>query len=312
MKLIFPVAGSILSAAVIVTASSAKEPLPAPVTAHHNTAGDVFDKNKVIMLQDDFSSADPLKRWDLSEDARYELASADADRLSVVDAPGLPGAKAVRFFVNRAPNSFRSEISLPSEKGWNERWYAERILLPDDWVVDPEKGRTLVMQWHGIPGNFRATYPNLDIAVQRDKWIITRSFGDPKTQPTRDHATIDGSIEPGKWVSWVVHAKWSPDENGLLQIWKDGKLVFERKGPNVYGTIGVEYTPYLKTGIYHPFWHVTGDASRKDDASRAAYDAETASNTPVKNKTVYVADFKMGNEHATYDDVAPRKEVAAQ
>jgi hypothetical protein len=168
------------------------------------------------------------------------------------------------------------------------------------------------MQWHGIPGNFRATYPNLDIAVQNDKWIITRSFGDPKTAPTRDHATIEESIKPGSWVSWVVHAKWSPDENGLLEIWKDGKIVFDRKGSNVYGTIGVEYTPYLKTGIYHPFWHVTGDASRKDDASRAAFDAETASNTPVKNKTVYITDFKMGNEHVTYNDVAPHAETVAQ
>jgi hypothetical protein len=96
------------------------------------------------------------------------------------------------------------------------------------------------MQWHGIPGNFRATYPNLDIAVQNDKWIITRSFGDPKTAPTRDHATIEESIKPGSWVSWVVHAKWSPDENGLLEIWKDGKIVFDRKGSNVYVTIGVE------------------------------------------------------------------------
>jgi hypothetical protein len=141
MKLIFPLANSILAAAMIVTVSSAKEPQPAPSTARHNTAADVFEKNKVIMLQDDCSSADPFKLWDLSEDARYELASADEDRLRVVDAPNLPGTKAVRFFVNRAPNSVRSEISLPSEKGWNERWYAERMLLPNDWVVDPSKAR---------------------------------------------------------------------------------------------------------------------------------------------------------------------------
>jgi hypothetical protein len=57
---------------------------------------------------------------------------------------------------------------------------------------------------------------------------------------------------------------------------------------------------------------VTGDASRKDDASRAAFDAETASNTPVKNKTVYITDFKMGNEHVTYNDVAPHAETVAQ
>jgi hypothetical protein len=33
---------------------------------------------------------------------------------------------------------------------------------------------------------------------------------------------------PGVWAAWVVHAKWSPCEDGLLQIWKDVKVGGER------------------------------------------------------------------------------------
>jgi hypothetical protein len=50
----------------------------------------------------------------------------------------------------------------------------------------------------------------------------------------------------------VVHAKWSPGDEGSLKIWKDSEVVFERMGPNVYGTIGVEYTPYLETALIIP------------------------------------------------------------
>jgi hypothetical protein len=304
--LICIVIAAVVSGNAIMRPALATDPTESSTTAlkTHLTANDVFHPTRTLMFQDDFSSPAPLSPWSLSEDDRYDLPGATPGRIDVVAAPNLPGVKAARFFVNRAPNSFRAEISLPSEKGWNERWYAERIFLPEDWVLDPSKARSIVMQWHGIPGNFRATYPNLALAVENNHWVIARSFGDPKTKPTRDYATI-GEIKPGTWVSWVVHAKWSPNKDGLIQIWKDGQLVFDRKGSNIYGTLGIEYTPYLKTGIYHPFWHVSGDASRRDDQSRVAFDAETAAKTPVKNKTVYVADFKMGNEHATYNDVAP-------
>ena len=262
----------------------------------------VFDAKPPLLMQDDFAeSTDPLRRWVLNEDDRYDLLKANPARLEVTDAPGLPGEKAVRLFVPRAPNSFRAEITMPSENSWSERWYGERVLLPKGWVNDPSNERTIVMQWHGLPGNFRPTYPNLDISVRHDRWNISRSFGDPKTKATRDFAVLDGPIEPGVWVSWVLHAKWSPGEDGLLQIWRDGQIAFERHGPNVYGTIGINYTPYLQTGIYHPSWHITNDASQR------AFEKETESKTPVASQTVYVTDVKIGTEHATYNDVAPAK-----
>ena len=71
----------------------------------------------------------------------------------------------------------------------------------------------------------------------------------------------------------------------------------DAKGTNVYSTIGVEYTPYLKTGIYHPEWHLDKDGRRE------AFDKETPVAT---NIIIYVTDIKMGNERAKFEDVAPR------
>jgi len=115
-------------------------------------------------------------------------------------------------------------------------------------------------------------------------------------QTTRTSTTLDEPVQRGVWVSWVIRAKWSPKDDGVLQIWKDRKLVYERTGPNVYGTIGVAYTPYLKTGIYHPEWNLN------DDRKRAAF--ETAKPVSTK-KIICVTDFKMGSEKAKFEDVAP-------
>jgi hypothetical protein len=256
---------------------------------------DVFDYGQPIIFRDDFASGQ-FGRWNFSEDDRYRLQRETPERMRIVDAPGLSGRKAVRFFVPRSPNSFRAEISLPHERGWQERWYGGRVLVPGDWIVDTNRGEDIVMQWHAIPGNWRATFPNLSIAVNGSNWALRQSFGCAQTNPTRPSVVLDAPVRPGAWVSWVVHAKWAPDTNGLLQVWRDGRLVLERGGPNVYSTIGVEYTPYLKTGIYRPEWNP--DSPEK----RARFDAVV---TAATGKVVYVADVKIGDARARYEDVAP-------
>ncbi len=289
-----------LTVALLVTAAFAKDPPQPAETAVANQrrlrAGDVFDLRQPTIFQDDFRTG-ALDRWNFSENDQYELPSAPPDRIAIVDAPGLRGGcKAVRFVVRRAPNSFRSEISLPSENGFQERWYAGRILIPKEWIFDPVCGNDIVMQWHAIPGNWRATYPNLAISISNDRWCVSQSFGSAQTNPTRTTLKLDDPVQRGVWVSWVIHAKWSPGDDGVLQIWRDGKLVVKRDGANVYGTIGVAYTPYLKTGIYHPEWHLT------DERKRAAFEKEK----PVATtRMVYVTDIKIGGAKATLESVAP-------
>jgi hypothetical protein len=261
----------------------------------HFSAGQVFNYKQPILFESDFGGQG-LDKLNLSEDGRYRLAKANPNRLRIMDAPGLAGgAKAVRFSVPRGPNSFRAEISLPSEKGFNERWYGILTYVPEDWKIDPNKGADILIQWHAIPGNWRSTHPNLTICIQHSNWQVRRNFGSPQKNPERKFHTLEKPLQPGTWVSWVIHAKWSPGKNGLVRIWRDGGLVLDQKGPNVYGTIGKEYTPYLKTGIYHPEWHLNSDARNK------RYEAEIPG---VTKKETYVAKVVVGSEAATYEIIA--------
>lgn len=283
---------SLLSATLLVGIATAHD-----AQAAGKSAKEVFRAEEKVIFQDDFQSGS-LARWNISEDDRYNLPANTPERLQIVDAPGLAaGRKAVRFVVPRAPDSFRAEISLPHEKGFRERWYAARILVPKEWVIERHaKGNDIVIQWHAIPGKGTATYPNLEISVGGDRWFLRQSFGTALASPTRKNQRL-GVVKPGVWTAWVIHARWSPGDDGLLQAWQNGELVFEAKGPNVYGDIGVEYTPYMKTGIYHPEWHL--DTDRK----RAVFAADQPDAT---SRTTFVTDIKVGSERARYEDVAPR------
>ena len=263
-------------------------------------AHQVFDYEEPILFESDFS-AHGLDKWNLSEDDRYRLAKTDPSRLRIADAPGMPpGTKAVRFTVPRAPNSFRAEISLPHERGFNERWYGILMYVAPDWEFDPNRGADIVIQWHAIPGNWKSTHPNLVIAIQDSNWLVRQNYGSPQDSPTRTSFTLESPLRPGTWVSWVVYAKWSPEDDGRVRIWMDGKPVLSQDGPNVYGTIGLEYTPYLKTGIYHPEWYLTSEARKK------RYEAEIPG---IVKKETYTAKVVVGSDAATYDMIAPLVEI---
>ena len=263
---------------------------------NHYRASDVFDSTQKILFQDDFHSGQ-FGKWTFSEDDRYRLAKPTPERVGITDAPQLsPGLKAVACVVRHNPNEFRAEISLPHESGFQERWYGERIFVPANWDTQLGGGNDIVMQWHAIPGNGKATHPNLAISIDKDRWVVRQNFGNAQGKHTQATHQASGNVVPGTWVCWVIHAKWSPIDAGILQIWKDGQPDVDVKGANVYATIGVEYTPYLKTGIYHPSWHSENDEKSKPfDTSVPA----TAS------RTIYVTDIKVGDPSATYADVAP-------
>ena len=145
----------------------------AAVKVPHFSAKEVFDFRQSVVFQDDFLSGQ-FGKWRFSENDNYEILHENPDRIKIVDAPDSGnGRKAVRFAVQRAPNSFRSEISLAHEPGFQDRWYGERIYVPREWVFDPSRAVDIVMQWHAIPGNWKATFPNLEISIgntQTTRW----------------------------------------------------------------------------------------------------------------------------------------------
>jgi Polysaccharide lyase len=242
---------------------------------------DVFDTSKRVIYQDDFRG--DFRKWTLSIDALYDPAARPliSDRVTSEAVPGLSGRLAAKFTLPGTPGAFRSELAIPAEEGLQERWYGARIAV--DQITD--QAGYIVLQWHAVMGKDKVNrnFPNLAIHQKGDKWVVARAWGTP-ANIQRATTELPGSVAPDTLTNWVIHAKWATDTQGLIEIWKDGELVYQQKGQNAYN-LSVDRTPYLKTGIYRP--------SRKDS---------TTAESPI---VVRVSDVRIGRADAGYLEVSP-------
>lgn len=173
------------------------------------------------------------------------------------------GKKAGRFeVVSEEDGDFRSEIATgennPASKNYiigKEYWYGVSI-MPDKNLTKSPFGE-IVYQFHstpdGVPGETWANGLNPPVALACDGEIWTIGVkGDDKPITDKSNYLFSttaelGSVKKGEWTDWVFHIKWNYDGNGYVQIWKNGKMVYNLTGPNTYND---KVGPYLKMGVY--------------------------------------------------------------
>ena len=264
--------------------------------AHKPKATEVFDHRQPVIFQEDFHAG--FGKFKLAIDGTEDRAALDQQaqekRVQIVPAPDSEkGHMAVRCVVPRALGSYRSEVSLIHEEGFHERWYGARIYVPKDWVFE-ESGSDIVLQWHGLIANEKqggGGHPPLSIVIKNNHWDLRRHYGEVNN-PKADHKELDEPVQKGKWIAWVIHIRWNSGAEGWVQIWKDGKLVWDVKGPNTY--LSRPVVPYFKTGLYHPEWKKKNEDKFKQEV------------TTLTGRIIYTADVKIGDERAKFDDVAPK------
>jgi hypothetical protein len=208
----------------------------------------------------------------------------------------------------------------------SEYWYGFRILVPgsasESWTFGGDRW-CAVAQWHDIPDYiddpvrgqqepWRA--PPLALCIINDKWKIIYRFdpdqlsavdgtwdkrsmggcapydwqGQIDKPPARD-GWWQASLKPdlGKWTSWVFHVKWSPDDKGLLDVWKDGEPVISRPNkPIGYNDV---QGPTCKLGLY-----------RSAPYPKAPYHGA------YHDRVLYYGEYRIGDAKASYGAVAPR------
>lgn len=187
--------------------------------------------------------------------------------------------KALRYELRRTDpdvsGSKRAEIQLngtdaPQE---SERWYGWSYWF-DTYDVD-NGGAESIVQWHDVD----QTTPPLSIQVSGGRMNLTQSF--IKTGNTHDDI---GLVETKKWVKIVMHVKWTTGTTGIIQVWKDGKLVVNKSGVRTNSNGGSYFKGFLNK------W------------SWQAGSLTSAISTP---RIFYIDDFRYGNEKATFNDVTP-------
>ena len=83
----------------------------------------------------------------------------------------------------------------------------------------------------------------------------------------------------------MFHVTHSAGDDGLVEIWRDGKLIAQSNGANMYDlTGGVFHAPGWKLGIYKSSWNKGGV-------------------TNSSKRVLYFDEIKLGDERASLNDM---------
>lgn len=245
-------------------------------------------RGKKVLLVYDFE-AQSLAGWN-----KIKLPTKDA--LEFVTAPVRGGRYAARFQLRKkdkiVASGKRAEIERLGVASHGETyWYGFSIFVPADW--QPDHLDEVVAQWNATAdidqGENERRSPPLAIRIEGSNWRITNRWDEREITPPGNEAPQKtlwvGGLDKGRWVDWVVNARWSYGPDGLVQVWKDGKRVVRKEGMNTYrDRLGLRF----KVGIYKPVWNdPDGSASR------------------VSERTVYHDEIRIAGDAARYEDVAP-------
>jgi hypothetical protein len=218
----------------------------------------------------------------------------------IINSIVLSGKYAVRFILNSDDNKLTGNVE-PVRKAMigknntasigSTRWYGMGVNIDPSWRDDTnDPNGTIVFQWKSNPdaGEEASRSPQLAIMVHKDEWKIS-NLSDPNRITTNSSFKRinwkGGVIEKGKWVDWVVYAKWSYKSDGVLKVWKNGTLMIDHRGPNTFND---EKPEYIRFGVYKAWW--------KHQLP------------PTRNTlTVYFDEVRIGDQNSSYQNVAPKR-----
>jgi len=194
---------------------------------------------------------------------------------------GISDYSRTELTANRSDNGSHHTFFYPGK----EYWIGFSVYIPNDWEID-NKSQEGIFQLHG---NGNEDTPSLAFIIDGDEWFWSIRWQDEFEAPENPNDRVDlGRIkyEKGEWVDWVMHVKFSYSNNGdgFMQVWKNGKSLFSRKGPNCYNDGKKIRGP--QTGIYKWDWATDHD-----------YSAEM--------RIIYLDEYTVGGGDSEYDDVVP-------
>ena len=239
-----------------------------------------------LVFADGFESG-RLDRWIFRWLRRRESAR-------IVSAPVRSGKRALEISLRRSDPMFskgkRSELQVPGHYDLGRAyWYGFSVYLPRGWKEDFRA--EVVAQWFATRDKDlgeRPRSPSLALRIKKRHWVVTYRYD--RKRLSVGNTAPKGKVHKsryrrGAWTDWVFGVRWSAADDGLTRVWKNGRLVATRKGPNTYNdAVG----PILKIGVYKAPWN-------KPEARSA-----------VTRRLLYFDEIRVGTAAAGYAGVAPR------
>ena len=245
-----------------------------------------------LIWSGDYESGN-LSEWRTSEIGRQSHS------VKIVTSPVRRGARSARFELRNddplVTETYRNEVSVGrsgsprmAEMG-QEYWYSFSIFIPANWQNDDLRDE--LAQFHAPPDPGEVwRNPPLGFDTREGKWEIWNRWDKrriqthPNNHQSGHRLLWTGPLHKGQWNDWVVHVKWSYEDDGFLEIWLNDVKVVNDNGPNCYND---QHQRYFKWGIYKRAW---------------------STNSPpfeVHTRVIYNDGMRIGDKDSSYREVAP-------
>lgn len=221
-----------------------------------------------LIISSSFEGVNPFTGWANNQHCCDHSLNQSADRAS-------DSSKSLRLEVRstdpQVSGSIRSELVIDVNGVETEGWYGFKMYL-ENW--DNDASGEHVFQWHPASAGGSAV---ASLFTNGGRYtFVTYTDG-----PAGYIYTDIGPILNNQWVAWVVHVKFADSNTGIMQVWKNGKIVIDKKNIVTCPTGGA----YFKLGINKFGWGIQPSTTTK--------------------RVLYFDEVRIGNKNATYNDVKP-------
>ncbi|ABC30123.1 conserved hypothetical protein [Hahella chejuensis KCTC 2396] len=199
---------------------------------------------------------------------KYGNGSGNWPQISQKSEPSCDGDRSmkVELYFDQKKNKYNYRTELTNMQQFQfgkEYWVSFAAFIPKNWKNDG-KYDDIIMQVHGTPDtNLGEHYrnPPLALSIQDGKWVVgvladTRKLtpkpgkGVKKYTLSKKYDNI-GAVNKGKWTTFVMQFKASPQKDGYLNVWVDGRQKVKHTGGIFFNDAK---GPYFKAGLYKPGW----------------------------------------------------------
>lgn len=223
-----------------------------------------------LILEAGFEGSDPFDGFDMQKCCSHSVTQSDAHART--------GASSFRAEVAigdpSVSSGYRAEVLPQGISDTGEKWYGWSM-----YFETPASGSN----WTGTNGHFVQWHPDnssgsasLGLWSYGDNWLVGLN---PEGDSSADFVDVGYPIAANTWHDVVMHVDWS---GSTVQVWLDGNLEVDVDDADYGGGPG----QYFKFGINR--WGNGPNGSPNDDDWVIFYD-----------------DLRIGDENATYPDVAP-------
>jgi hypothetical protein len=179
------------------------------------------------------------------------------------------GSKSVKFQLNDTDRlvaaGSRSELTLTSTNPLNPslRWFAWSEYLPANYASD------ILPEIHfQIADNTGLTAPNVAMWLRQNRWFINFKYNIGAGNVEIQQEITNSGATLGGWTDWVIYYLPAIDNTGIVELYRNGTLVYRRTGPNAnaqggvlvpsrYPKFGVYKWPWNNPGTYNPSQRIT-------------------------------------------------------